>query len=269
MRNILKIEIKRALTGWGFLLSLIPGMVCVLYKNYQIYAQNSKFEGMGYYLSFNKRTFFDTWMLGYLDSTVLYMFYFLGIIVALPYGISYYQDRKKGIIKNICVRTEKKKYLLSKYIAVFLSGGIAAAIPVIIDFLIVRLYNPIDFLRISGTVLNSITEWNVFIIDHLYLSAVIFVLLWFVFGGALATTSLMAATFADNFFTIQLTPFFVMMVLFYLPTVIGGNSQRFFPFAFLTLFGNSNPFIALGFSLVIVFLTFIVFISRSIRKDIL
>lgn len=269
MRKILKIEIKRALTGWGFLLSLIPGMGCVLYKNYQIYAQNSKLENMGYYLSFSKSTFYNTWILGHLDSTVLYMFYFLGIIVALPYGISYYQDRKKGIIKNICVRTEKNKYLISKYIAVFLSGGIAAAIPVIIDFLIVRLYNPFDFLRINGTVLNSITEWNVFIIDHLYLSAVIFAVLWFVFGGALATTSLMAATFADNIFTIQLTPFFIMMVLFYMPTVIGGNSRKYFPFSFLTLFGDSNPFIAIGFSLVIIVITFAIFTGKGLRRDIL
>lgn len=269
MGKILRTEIKRSLTGLGFLLSVISGIIFVLYRNYGIYSQDRKFEDMGYYLSFSKLTFYDRCMLGYLDGTVLYIFYVLGIIVALPFGISYYRDRKKGVIKNICVRTEKKYYLLSKYIAVFLSGGIVAAMSLIADLLIVRLYNPIDFLRINGRVLSCITEWNVFIIDHLYVSAAIFIFLWFLYGGALATTSLLAATFSDNFFTIQLTPFFVMMVFFYLPSFIGGNSQRYFPFAFLTLFGDSNPFIAIGFSSIIIIVTFSIFMGINVRKDIL
>ena len=101
------------------------------------------------------------WLPGYLDGSTIYYFYFIGIIVALPFGISYVRDKNSGYIKNICNRVEKKKYLKAKFISTFISGGCTAVIPLIIDFLIVRLIIPIDcFEDIKGTVLNGITDWN-------------------------------------------------------------------------------------------------------------
>lgn len=43
---------------------------------------------------------------------LFFYFYFYGIIVALPFGVSYCLDRKRGYMKNICNRVSKNKYVV-------------------------------------------------------------------------------------------------------------------------------------------------------------
>lgn len=273
MLKILKIEMNRAIHSIGMLISLLIGMGCILYQVIPIIQkmEESKklWESMGIYRTFTRGGFYNFWFPSYIDGSTLYYFYFIGIIVALPFGISYYRDKKSGLIKNICNRVDKKKYLSAKYIATFISGGIAAALPIIVDFFIVRLIIPVDCFDINGTVLNAITEWGVFIIDNPYLAAVIIIFLWFVFGGALATVSLMVSSMSNNFFTIQLAPFFVMLLLFYMPTFLPVYYNRFFPYYFLTLFGRGNPIIALIESICIILITYGVFVTLESRRDVL
>lgn len=271
--RVLKTELKRAFDTPGFLIALLIGFGCVFYKNYWLilhdYEIYKTYNKLGGYSHLNASSFYDRWMIGYLDSSILYVFYFLGIIASLPYGISYFKDKKNGIIKNICTRCEKKKYLLSKYIAVFTVGGVASAFPIVLDLLMANLYQPYDTMRIEGSVLSARNEWLMVIIDNPYICAVVIVFLWFLFGGALATISLMISVVADNVFTIQLTPFFVMLALFYIPSAIPAKYNRYFPFYFLSVFGESNPIIAIVISFIIIGLSFLAFMFFENRKDIL
>ena len=270
-----KIELKRAMTGIGMVIALCVGLGCVCYKHYSVYeriqhsAELAAQYNIHIYQEFAKITFYEYWMPCAMEVGTLYMFYFMGLIAALPFGISYYRDKKSGVMKNICIRSGKKKYLLSKYAATYVSGGLAVVIPLIADLLIAKIWVPIDFVRITGTRLGARTEWEVFVVDHIYLAAVIIILTWFLFGGALATISLMVTSVADNFFTIQLTPFFVMLVLFYLPTFLPAKYNIYFPFFFLTFFSRSNPVIAVMVSMALTLLTFTIFMKTELKKDIL
>lgn len=272
MRRILKIEYERSTHNLGMLLALLMGIGCILYQVIPVILRiiESKDIYKNIYTSFTRGGFYNLWLPGYLDGSTIYYFYFIGIIVALPFGISYVRDKNSGYIKNICNRVEKKKYLKAKFISTFISGGCTAVIPLIIDFLIVRLIIPIDcFEDIKGTVLNGITDWNAFIIQHSYIAFVIILLMWFCFGGALATISLMASAFSSNYFTIQLSPFFFMMILFYLPSFLPDSYGKYFPYNFLSLFGKGNPFICFVEITLILVVTYVAFVIGETRKDIL
>ena len=270
MKRIFKLEYERATHNLGMLIALILGIGCIFYQIIPVLCRimESRNQLNGVYTSFTRGGFYVLWLPSYLDGSTIYYFYFLGIIVSLPYGISYIYDRKSGYIKNVCNRVEKKKYLLAKYLSVFNSGGIVAVTPLIIDFLIVKLIIPIDcFEDIKGTVLNGITDWNVFIIEHPYIAMVIFLLMWFAFGGALATISLMISCFSDNYFTVQLMPFFFMMILFYMPSYLPDTYAKFFPFYFLSMLGKGNPIIGFMETMAIVAVTFFFGVIFEKRKD--
>ena len=270
MKKIFKVEYERATHNLGMILALIMGIGCILYQIIPIIERiiESKNVFKDAYTSFARGGFYNLWLPGYLDGTTIYYFYFIGIIVALPYGISYLHDKNSGYIKNICNRVDKKKYLKAKYLSTFISGGWAAIIPLIIDFLIVRLIIPIDcFEDIQSTVLNGITEWDIFIIEHPYVSFVIMLLMWFLFGGALATISLLVSSFSNNYFTIQLAPFFFMMVLFYLPTFLPDVYSKYFPYYYLSMFGRGNPVICFVEVIIILVVTYTLFVAVQSRKD--
>lgn len=270
MRRILKIEYKRATHSRGMLLALIMGIGCILYQIIPVIMKiiDSKRNFNNIYESFTRGGFYNLWLPSYLDGSTIYYFYFIGVIVALPYGISYILDKKSGYIKNVCNRIDKRKYLTAKYFTVFTSGGSVAIIPLIVDYLIVKLIIPIDcFEDIQGTPLNGITDWNALIIEHPYFSMFIILIMWFLFGGALATISLFVSAFSENYFTIQLSPFFFMMILFYLPSFFPHTYAKYFPFYFLSLFGQGNPLICIVETMVILFVTYIVFVVGESRKD--
>ena len=272
MRGILKVECKRYMHGIGILIALLIGIGCIVYKDCTLIRKfaegDSIIKELGIYESFPKGSFYDIWIVAHMDSTTIYFFYFIGIIVALPYGISYYNDKKSGYIKNICNRVSKRLYLNAKYLAVFISGGIAGAVPIIVDFLFVRIITPVDcFETIENSSLNGITEWHAFILDHPYISISIFCFMWFIFSGVLSSISLMVSAVSNNFFLIQLAPFFVMMIMFYMPTFFGNEISRFMPFYFLTMFGEGDPLTFSLVSVIIMSVTYSVFVIGESGKD--
>ena len=272
--NTIKLEIKRSFRSRGFLIAVIIGIVCILYKNIDFYIKIREyyeaFPKGEFYEELNKQTFYSVWLVGdFTNAITMYIFYFLGLIVTIPFGVSYYLDKKKGYVKNICVRAGRKCYLKAKFTAVFLSGGVAVLVPVLLDFLFSKIWIPHDFVYMPFTILNTRSEWGVFVIDHLYISAIIIFVAWFVFGGALATVSLVVSVIAEDYFTIMLTPFFLMLILIYIPNFVPDKLYKYFPYYFLSMFGDSNPIIGIVISGLMTILTFSSFYVAEAKKDIL
>ncbi|MFR7668865.1 MAG: hypothetical protein ACLU00_10370 [Mediterraneibacter faecis] len=61
-------------------------------------------------------------------------FLILPILASLPFGTSYFEDCKEGVIKNIYMRTKREDYLKAKYAAAFLSGELQFLVPLIFKF---------------------------------------------------------------------------------------------------------------------------------------
>ena len=274
--SVFKMELKRSLDTVGMKIAVFMGLIIACYNKYtvlsRIYNSIRYCKEMGIelpYAGFQKLTFYSYWIVSAGESAIFYLIYFVGLMVALPYGVSYYSDNKNGIIKNICTRTDKGKYLRSKYLATFISGGIVSVIPLFFDFCLSKLCVPVDYIRVQGTALRVSNEWGVFVVDHIYLAAVIYMILWFVFGGALTTVSLLTSVLTDNFFTVQLMPFFIMLIVYYLPNVFSNISFKWIPLYFLTYFGASTPVYGFMVTAIIMIITFGGFYIREKRRDVL
>ena len=274
--NIFKLEIKRAFNNKWFVIASLLAISCVIYNKYLVYDRimDSKkmMEEWGHtnvYDEFIKFNFYSYWLIQTLEMGTLYLIYFIGLFVSLPYGASYYWDKKSGIVKSICTRIDKRKYLKSKYLAVFISGGVCAMLPVIVDFFMAKLWVPVDFPYPETIDVFAFTEWHVFVIDKPYLSALIYVFVWFIFGGAVATISLLISTISDNFFTIQLTPFILILLMYYIPNLHNEKLFNWVPLYFLTLFQTTNPGYCVIFSVIIMSITYFGFYNIEIRKDVL
>ena len=203
--NIFKLELKRAFNNKWFVIASLLAISCVIYNKYLVYDRimDSKrmMQEWGYtniYDEFMKFNFYRYWLIQELEMGTLYLIYFIGLLVSLPYGVSYYWDKKSGIVKTICTRVDKRKYLKSKYFAVFISGGVCAMLPVIVDFFVAKLWVPVDFKYVESWNYSAFTEWHVFVIDNPYLSALIYVFAWFIFGGSVATVSLFISKSVDT-----------------------------------------------------------------------
>ena len=57
------------------------------------------------------------------------------ILAAMAYGWSYSVERRTGVTAQIVARSGKRAYFVSKYIAVFVSGGLGVAIPLLLNLL--------------------------------------------------------------------------------------------------------------------------------------
>lgn len=271
---MLKAEIKRAFLSRGMFVAVAAAIICILYKNIDYYIKLIEYRNAiqpgAVGVELNRQTFYSLWIVGnFFTPASVYIFYFMGLIAVVPYGVSYYRDKRNGIIKNMSIRAGKKSYLRAKFIAVFLSGGIAVLIPVLLDFMLTKIWIPHDFVYMPFTVLNSRSMWGVFMIDHIYISAVLTMTAWFVFGGTLATVALLVSVFVNDFFTIQLTPFFLMILLMYIPDLLPESIKKYFPYYFLSVFGDGNPIMGILISLTAVMVMFGIFYYCEGKKDIL
>lgn len=272
MKQMISFEFKRGIRSLGCRISFLFACLFMIWQNiYPTLYSRYHMSKIGMYITKTGKNIYSTrwYPASNVSESMFYYFYFYGLLVALPFGVSYFLDRKKGYIKNICNRTSRSKYLISKYIAVFLTGGIVSSVPVILDFLVFRLIQPYDSIDLGvACVLSGRTTWEIFIIDHMYLGAIAIFLVWFVFGGALATLSLFASTFSQNVFFIQLFPFFSMMLVYYLPQ-LSKTGSGYLPVNFLRVSSKGIPTKAFMVSLCIVCITFVLFFFRERKRDVL
>ena len=91
------------------------------------------------------------------------------LLVVIPYAITYYTDNKKGIVKNYYSRTKKINYILAKYIAVFLTGGTAAVLPLMLNLFATSAVIP-SFIAITDTIpCNANGMWSYILFTHPYI----------------------------------------------------------------------------------------------------
>ncbi len=113
-------------------------------------------------------------------------FIFLPLLVVIPFGMSFFTDIKQGYIKNIYIRVDRHKYLVSKYLAVFVSGGSVAAVSMMVSFIGALLYT-----RAYGDGMYGLNHnLSGFFVEQPIVYSLVYLLLMFLFFGSLACMSL-------------------------------------------------------------------------------
>lgn len=168
--------------------------------------------------------FYKAWVGGDGLSLAALLFYtLLPVATALPFGWSYYVERKNGYLKNVYSRIDRKIYLVGKTIAVFLSGTAVAGICLVVNILLVlakiplitpsawyNLYNQVKFGTLWADLYYSIPG----------LYVLLYMLLTAFYGGVFALLSFAAGCWFHNIFAVLFSPFLLMMIAGYLETVI-------------------------------------------------
>lgn len=136
------------------------------------------------------------------------------VMAAMPYGWSYCQERKNGLFNQIASRCGAKKYYLSKYVAVFVSGGLAISMTVLLDLLVNAMILP--YSELSPVLGVSAIISTGFLPELFYSCAWLHGLIWcgvtFLLGGAAACLCFLVGNWIRLQVVVILVPFALLSV---------------------------------------------------------
>ena len=220
MKKIIIIELKRAFLNKTFLVAVLLGtMLAVL---------QVVFEALPY--AFITSLFPDQYPPSVFNSCMgltlgiwQYVFYMVfPILASLPYSNSYLQDSRTGIIKSIYIRTNRQQYLTAKLLAVFLSGGFTAVIPIIINYFLVSLCVPavIPHAATGFFPIFAQSTWAEIFYTNPWLYVLLFAILLFLTAGILACSALAFSFFIKYSYVVILTPFLLFLAISYASSLV-------------------------------------------------
>lgn len=255
MKNILRLEIKKALVSKSFVLgiglltlfSFLSGLYSI--ENYSDYNPSEIIETCidnGKYIANPDLPlfgFYNAWVGGDTLSLAYVLFFnLMPIAAALPYAWSFYTERKNGYLRNIAIRVEKKYYIFSKTIAVFISGALTVLIAYLINLFIVSAFVPMIKPDVEYNLYNIVyfgTMWSDLFFLYPFIHLILFVLLGTMYGGIFAISSFALSFYVKKLPAIVLGPFITMMLAGYIEIAIADkfmhylNIVEFIPIRFL------------------------------------
>lgn len=273
MKKVLKIEIQKAIFNRMFVISIVIGICITLLSFFQqLPYMHTEVVSNGtedlnpwtpVYILFNHWIGGEIFSLG----TTIYFFVF-PLLICIPYGWSYCNEKKRGYSKLVAVQAGKMRYLFSKYVALFLSGGITMIIPLIFNFLLCTLFFPavtpmVIYCTSYGVFRESLLSTLYYSMPFLYVF--LYLCIDFVFAGLLACICMAVAAFLKQTWITLVIPFFVCLLIHFSGRYIYVSStvvyKQISPFYFLRPAdtGYAASFsIILGMAVCIFLVTFII-----------
>lgn len=166
--------------------------------------------------SYQGCSLFINWIAVNCSSLGYSIFFFTWPILAtIPYGWSYFKERTSGVYNQLVSRTSRKVYFFSKFLATFVSGGIAVSLPLLLNLLVNALVCP----YYVPQALSSMTPIfnGSFLSELFYTHPWVHGILWcgidFLWGGTAACICLTVGTKLRHLVMVILTPFAFLAVL--------------------------------------------------------
>lgn len=275
MKQSMRTEMRKALSNKMLYVAIGIGLLfCVLdvIENYE----KMRFfdERIGRVLDYGSRmgtghegySLFYLWM-GLLPNTRGASLYSTvwPVLAAMAYGWSYTEERCSGVYNQIVSRAGAKTYYISKYAAVFISGGLAVGIPMLTDLLANAMVCPYALVPASyGTVGNGY-----FLSVLFHINPWAYGLVWcgvtFLCGGTAASLCFVVGTKLRHGVMVILTPYAIYVLLNSLlvnleATILKNNHYELSPLSLIHATpGHRNPewlvFLVLGVLTLISFTT--------------
>lgn len=288
--NMLKLECKKAIFNKLFLLSILIGCAITMFslipRLQSYYNDINFFKGMQnnstviYDPCAPLESLFNHWIGAEAVTPGSVNFFFIfPILIAIPYGWSYCLEKQKGYIRNVVLRSGKLRYYFSKYIAVFVSGGLAMVIPLLFNFLLTGMFVPAvcpDPTYITGYGIFTSSFLSMFFYTNPFLYIFLYLLVDFAFCGLIACLCFALATFIKNRVVVVLMPFFILLAFRYIctsfiyvstTTIYKEISPMFFLRPVPAAYDTSWLIITLEAFIVLIF-TFYLSVIRGIRNEI-
>ena len=223
MCSVLKLELKKAFKNKFFWISVV--LECLITLLSFEHMVNMYYEGMSaisgnstdiiYDPHIGINTVFNCWIGGepFSLGSSIYFFVF-PLLIALPYGWSYSEERKCGYRRMMITKTGKKKYYCAKYVAVFLSGGVAMVLPLIFNFWMTLLVVPailpdVTMNMFYGVFGGSFLAELYYTVPFLYVAIYLFI--DFVYCGFLVCICMAVSGIVRQKWGVVLIPFLLLL----------------------------------------------------------
>ena len=274
MKAIYTNEIKRAFNTIGMKLALLVGCALSIWHVITVIMPIS--EGQNYELSadviddlYVPISLFSTWMGNELFPIQSYIFYLiLPLLAVLPFGSSLFEDIKSGYIINVCTRVEKKIYFKAKYLAVFLSGGVAVVAPLLLNLVLSSMFMP-AFIPDNGTVgtISPTTMVYEVFFTHPLIYVLMFIVIDFIFAGVIATLALSYTYFTEHRFGVMIVPFVFYFFIYSLTNLIDKTDYSLF---FMLNGGANNNYLPMYILYFLLFfaLSYVIFMWKGKKQDV-
>ena len=273
MRRILREEISRALCGRGMKLSLVVGSIISLAHVLQYGLANHR---MLQSMDFTEVSIahplpaIEGWMAGNTYNLESFIFFFLlPLLATLPFGISYFDENLNGVLHNIFMRVPRKQYFMAKYVAVFLSGGMAIVIPLLVNLLLtmVLLPNHAGTNILSESLIGAEKIGYEVYFSHpcIYLGG--YFILDFLLGGVFACVALVGSYVSAHRIVNAVIPFFLQLVLYVIFNIAGKPEYTSVYFA-IAGYGICAIWLPLAYILIMGIVSFIIFLKAGIKCDV-
>lgn len=253
--TLIKMEIKKSLHNKAFYMSIVIGMVfAILSLIYCVSIYNKDMTAMQNVGDIKAPitpiySMFNHWIGGEAVSLGTSVFFFIfPLLCAIPYGWSYCVEKNSGYRRTIIVQSGKRNYYMAKYIATFISGGLAMVIPMIFSFILAAAYFPaikpdVMYDIYYAVFKNSLMSELFYTTPFLYV--VIYLCIDFVFCGALACCSMAMAAFVKQKYVVTLVPFVICLALHFSMKFTFDSTnpynKEFSPFCYLRPCGARYP----------------------------
>lgn len=238
MFRILRFELKRAFS-MTFLFALFAGCVISLSDVFlnvipQSYIQQplDSMNMMDWLVSTGQypHSLYNQWIGGQARTLSATLFFLMiPLLAALPFTESYCFDRM-GYIKNIVSRAENKQYLLAKYVAVFISAGTVACIPLALNFVATAMVVPalVPYASTHAFSIFAYCTFDKLFYSHPMVYEFIYLVLNFVLVGLIAEVGLVARLFTKNRYVVMLSPFILYLVIYFVSDILGAMDWSVF-----------------------------------------
>lgn len=213
MNRVMKLEIKRAFNYKNFIIPLSIGIIISFIQFLlEVYPLSIQLDE---YVKYSKGMIYPGWLysnwIGGNPASFFSYLYFLilPILAVMPFGNSFFCDIKNGFIQNVCIRTDKKKYVNSKYISTFISSGIVVIIPLIFNFYLASMFLPSLKPEMANydSLISATSTFPFLFYEHPFIYVCLFIVIIFVISGLLGVLALTCSYYINYKFIVTLSPF--------------------------------------------------------------
>lgn len=150
MKGVLRIEMRRALWNRWFVLALVV-LVAIAAASavMRVVSVTSNLDVVVYpyldssYWYITSLSSYKYWIaIGRLDVPTELFFVLAPLLVLVGYSWSLASDRKSGYVEQLLARSSRSSWYTVRYLAVFVSGGLLAAVPLLVNFVLLALFIP-------------------------------------------------------------------------------------------------------------------------------
>lgn len=275
---LLKIEFKRLFKNKLFYISLFIGVVLATgsFIN-KVIPHMDILNGFDGSVASYPFSVFNSWMgifIGFDPFATAYV-YVCMLFCALPYCGNFSRDNHNQYILQYYSRASRNKVHAARFITTFVSGGMLVLLPVLMNLIATMMCVPALSPVENGLFIGSGKSFmGCLFYNHTFVYIIIYIVQFFVYGGAFSVVSLAVAFLFDNAFLVMISPFIAYYGVGVLSTV-GKNIFGLYTFNPMSYISPSNVLMdngLIGFilePLIIILVSGVIFFWKGAANEVL